>query len=132
MKGLFVLSTFLIANHLYAQKFEKEDLYRTWCLDKYSDEETYYEPPKKEVGDYIRLKEDMTYEVKSEGVLDSGTWMLNTNGNYLELKSDPGTSPGQEGKAEKLYLYFLSTQSMVFTYDVDEYRIWEAHYVSCN
>ncbi|MEO0333999.1 MAG: hypothetical protein AAF223_20380 [Bacteroidota bacterium] len=124
MKRLFVLSTFLITNHLHAQKFEKEDLYRTWCLDKYSDEEAYYEPAKKEVGDYISLKKDMTYEIKSEGELDTGTWMLNTNGNYLELK-------GEEGKAEKLYLYFLSTQSMVFTYDVDEYRIWEAHYVSC-
>ncbi len=123
MKQLFLLLTLLITNCLHAQKIDKQDLYRTWYLDKYSDAEEYYLPPKKEIGDYITLRKDMTYEAQSEGVLDSGTWMLNTNGSYLELK-------GSSQETQKLYVYFVSPKSLVVIYDVDEYRIWEVHYVS--
>ncbi|MEM9857767.1 MAG: hypothetical protein AAF843_10435 [Bacteroidota bacterium] len=114
----------LLIDYSYAQKIDKEQLYTTWCLDKYSDAEEYYQPPKKEIGDYIMLNKDMTYKARSEGDVGTGTWMFNTNGNYIELKDE-------EKEAEKLYVYFLSEQSLVVVYDVDEYRVWEVHYVSC-
>ncbi|UII75725.1 copper resistance protein NlpE [Flagellimonas sp. HMM57] len=119
---LLLLST---VSSIHAQKFEKENLYSIWYLDKYSDAEAYYKPSKKEIGDYFTFNKDMTYSLKSEGEPSSGTWMFNTNGNYIELKEE-------DGNTEKLYVYFLSKKSFVFSYDTDEYRIWEAHYVSCN
>ncbi|MEM7487062.1 MAG: lipocalin family protein [Bacteroidota bacterium] len=125
MKKLCLLVFLCLVNGVHSQKLEKEDLYRTWHLDKYSDAEAYYKPSKKEIGDYFIFKEDMTYTIKSEGELSSGTWMFNTNGNYIELKE-------RDGDTEKLYVYFLSKKSLVFSYDTDEYRIWEVHYVSCN
>lgn len=118
---LFVLP--VLFGSLYAQKIDKENLYRTWYLDKYSDEAQYYPPPKKEIGDYITLNADMTYTAITQGELDSGTWVLNTNGTYLELKS-------ADDHIEKMYIYFLSTRSLVVVYDVDEHRAWEVHYVS--
>ncbi|MBS9464106.1 hypothetical protein KIM67_16915 [Flagellimonas sp. 389] len=125
MKKLCLLLLLCIVSGIHAQKFEKENLYRTWYLDKYSDAEAYYKPSKKEIGDYFTFNKDMTYSIKSEDELSSGTWMFNTNGNYIELKE-------KAGDTEKLHLYFLSKKSLVFGYDTDEYRIWEAHYVSCN
>ncbi|TRX48695.1 hypothetical protein FNH22_28445 [Fulvivirga sp. M361] len=123
MKHFLALFSFFITGNLYAQKIDKEDLYRTWYLDKYSDATEYYQPPKKETDDFITFHKNMTFNAKTEGELSSGTWMLNTNGNYLELKYERNDS-------EKLYIYFLSTRSLVLMYDTDEYRIWEVHYVS--
>ena len=124
MKYFLILISLLYTHNLFAQKYDQADLYNTWYLDKYSDEEAYFQPPKKELGDYITFNEDMTFEAKSEGEINTGTWMFNTNGNYLELKS-------KNSKPEKLYIYFLSKKSLVVIYDVDEYRVWEVHYVSC-
>ncbi|MBV6646723.1 MAG: hypothetical protein KI790_14800 [Cyclobacteriaceae bacterium] len=107
----------------HAQKSNIEDLCRIWYLDKYSDDEAYYHPPKKEEGEFISFKEDMTYEAKSAGEMTSGTWMLNTNGNYIELKD-------AELKTEKIYIHFVSRRSLVVTYDTDAYRTWEVHYIS--
>ncbi|WP_422858484.1 hypothetical protein ACOKFD_14035 [Flagellimonas sp. S174] len=123
MKSLMFILLSIISLTSYAQKINQEDLYTTWLLDKYSDEEQYYLPPKKEVGDRLTFKQDMSYTVVSEGKKSNGTWLLNTNGKYIELLSD-------KGKKEKLYIHFLSNKSMVVTYDTDEFRIWEVHYVS--
>ncbi|MEL6537836.1 MAG: hypothetical protein AAFQ98_20620 [Bacteroidota bacterium] len=125
MNRLLLLCFALISWSTQAQKIAQEDLYTTWQLDKYSDEEQYYAPPKKEIGDYIALKQDMTYTAVSEGEQEAGTWIFNANGGYVELKTE-------EGEKEKFYLHFLSGRTMVVTYDTDEYRVWEAHYVSVN
>lgn len=122
-KRLLTFLALLFASQLYAQKIEKADLYRTWHLDKYSDEEAYFQPPRKETKYYITFREDMTFEEKSEGEVGSGTWMLNTNGSYVETKS-------KAGETEKRYVYFLSEASLVVGYDDDRYRIWEVHYVA--
>ncbi|MDN5213028.1 hypothetical protein QQ020_13255 [Fulvivirgaceae bacterium BMA12] len=123
MKSIIFTLTLFISVTSYAQKINQEDLYTIWLLDKYSDEEEYYLPPKKEVGDSLAFKQDMTYTAVFEGKKSNGTWLLNTNGKYIELLSD-------QGEREKLYIHFLSNKSMVVTYDTDEFRIWEVHYVS--
>jgi hypothetical protein len=123
MKKTLILTLTLIAINLSAQKINQEDLYATWHLDKYSDAEQYYHLPKKEIGDYLSLNQDMSYTAVSEGEMSNGSWFYNTNGKYLELKSEDKTK-------EKIYIHFLSNNSMVVTYDSDEYRVWEIHYVS--
>ncbi|MEM1321721.1 MAG: hypothetical protein AAGG75_15795 [Bacteroidota bacterium] len=123
MKVTLVIPFFLLFLHASAQTINPLALYNTWKLDKYSDAEEYYLPPQKEMKDYISFRKDSTYKAVSEGQAVEGSWILNTNGQYIELKAT-------NGKKEKLYLHFLSDQSMVVTYDTDEYRIWEVHYVS--
>ncbi|WKN42072.1 hypothetical protein [Tunicatimonas pelagia] len=121
-KYLFVLLAFASFNG-FAQKINQQDLYQTWTIDKYSDDETYYAPPKKERGDYMTLKADGTYVAVLEGERNTGSWMYNANGQYIELMYS-------NKEQEKLYIHWLSDKSMVGTYDTDEYRIWEVHYVS--
>ena len=123
MQKLLLIPFLLISASMYAQKINPENLYTTWQLDKYSDEEEYYLPPKKEIGDYISLNSDMTYKALSEGQISEGSWIFNANGKYIELKE-------KKGKKEKFYIHFLSDKSMVVTYDTDAYRIWEVHYVA--
>ena len=125
MKKLSLLLIMLGTVGSYAQKINQEDLYTTWYLDKYSDDANYYLPPKKEAKDYLSFKNDGTYVSVSEGEQDQGTWIFNANGKYIELES-------KAGKKEKFHIHFLSGKSMVVTYDTDEYRIWEVHYVSSN
>ena len=115
---------FLSAHSIQAQKIDKNNLYNTWYIDKYSDAEDYYKVPKIEIGDYILLQEDMTAESRSEGEVRQGTWMLNTNGNYIEIKYDKGSS-------EKIYIVHSTSKTLVLIYDVDAYREYEAHYISC-
>ena len=120
-----LITFFLLSLHFtHAQRIEKNHLFNTWHLDKYSDENDYYQVPKAEIGDYILLKNDMTFESKSEGEIGKGTWMLNTNGTYIEIKYE-------NGESEKMYIHFSTSRTLVVMYDVDEYRELEAHYVSC-
>ena len=121
---VFIASLFLSMRSIYAQKIDKSDLLNTWHLDKYADEKDYYKVPKIEQGDYIILKKDMTVESRSEGEIRQGTWMLNTNGTYIEIKHD-------NGESEKMYIVYATSKTLVLMYDVDEYREFEAHYVSC-
>ncbi|MEM9363769.1 MAG: hypothetical protein AAGA43_14110 [Bacteroidota bacterium] len=123
MKSILFVLTLAVFVTSHAQKITQEDLYTTWILNKYSDEEQYYFPSKREVGDRFTFKQDMTYLSVSEGEKSNGTWLFNSNGKYIELLSE-------QRKKEKLYIHFLSHRSMVVTYDTDEYRVWEVHYVS--
>ncbi len=121
---VFIAFSVLSMHCTYAQKIDKNDLFNTWYLDKYADENDYYKVPKAEQEDYILLKDDMTFESKTEGEPREGTWMLNTNGTYIEIKYESGES-------EKMYIIYAASRTLVVMYDVDEYRELEAHYVSC-
>ena len=122
MKKLLVYPLLLLTSALFAQKLDEKQLYATWHLDKYSDDEAYYNPPAAEREDYLSLARDKTYQFRTEGEESQGTWMLNTNGNYLELKST-------EGETIRIYIQFLTDKSLVITFDEDLSRAWEVHYV---
>ena len=113
----------IVSLSAHTQKINQDDLYTFWHLDKYSDKEQYYHPPKKEAEDYLAFKKDMSYTAVSEGKKSHGTWFFNTNGKYIELLP-------VAGEKEKLYIYFLSNRSMVVAYDTDKFRSWEVHYVA--
>ena len=121
---VFTASLFLSIHGVYAQKIDKNDLLNTWHLDKYADEQDYYKVPKIERGDYFILRGDMTFESKTEGEMGKGTWMLNTNGTYIEIKHN-------NGELEKMYIVHSTPRALVLMYDEDEYREFEAHYVAC-
>ncbi|MGB5818537.1 MAG: hypothetical protein WBG90_03565 [Saonia sp.] len=126
IKKISLLIAFLVpAMHcIHAQEIEKNDLFKTWYLEKYREDYSYYEPPTKEKSDYILLKEDMTFVSKSEGEIEKGTWMLNTNGSYIEIKDDTG-------EKEKIFILYSTSKTLVVLYDIDGIREMEVHYVSC-
>lgn len=107
----------------HSQRIAVDHLYAIWHLDKYSDEEAYYHPPAKETNDYLDLQPDKTYKAVVEGKAETGRWLYNTNGKYIELAAADGTR-------EKLYIHHLSSRSLVISYDDDQYRMWEVHYVA--
>jgi len=122
MKRLLFMVFCLLSFSINAQSINVDNFYGKWQLDKYSDDEQYYHLPKKETKDYIDLGKNMTFTAVSEGEKTSGTWLFNTNGKYIEFRYE-------NGDKEKIFIYFLSEKSMVITYDVDEYRVWEMHFI---
>ncbi len=115
---------FIHSNDVFGQEITKSYLYQKWTLEKYQQEGDYYTPSQSEINDFLLLKQDMTFEATTEGEFYSGGWMLNTNGTYIELKYS-------SGEREKLRIKFLTTTTLVVTYDLDYYRYTEVHYVSC-
>ncbi len=123
-KGMLVflcLSSWAIG---LSQYIEKEDLYQKWKLEKYREANEYYAPETLELDDFLHLKQDMRFEAITEGVSFTGTWMLNTNGAYIELKY-------VDGEREKLRIQSLTSFSLIITYDMEHYRYTEVHYHAC-
>ena len=106
-----------------AQNIAKGDLLKTWHLEKYREDAKYYGPPTVEQGDYILLKKDMTFVSKTEGKMDKGTWMLNTNGSYIEMKDG-------DGKIEKMYILYSTSKTLVVVYELDDMSEMEVHYTA--
>ena len=110
-------------NRLNAQEFSKSGLTKSWRLEKYYEEGEYYPPEKNEVKDYFQFNPDMTFTALMEGELFKGTWMLNTNGAYIEIKYSTG-------ELDKLRIKWLGEHSLVVIFDADYYRYTEVHYLS--
>lgn len=108
-------------NSLNAQDLSKSALTKSWRLEKYYEEGEYYPPEKEEVQDFIEFRKDMTFTALMEGDSYTGTWMLNTNGAYIEMKY---TSE----EIEKLRIKWVSANSLVVIFDADYYRYTEVHY----
>ncbi|WP_350284385.1 lipocalin family protein [uncultured Croceitalea sp.] len=124
MPFVWVLMVLTMGQALKAQALSKNAICKNWKLDKYLEEGVYYAPKEVENQDYLQLNKDMTFEAKMEGESYSGSWMLNTNGEYLELKY-------KTKEVEKLRIQHLTAATLVLTYDVEPYRYTEAHYVTC-
>lgn len=65
-----------------------EKLSKKWKLDKYK----YYffsqAPAENEIGDYLHLKSNMTYDSVSEGLRDIGNWRLDADKEQIYLTSE--------------------------------------------
>ena len=107
------------------QQDETNLLFNMWRLDTYKIENKDYPPNKKEKGDYILFKKDMTYTSKSEGKEDQGTFILNTNGAYIVMSD-------KNGEKLKVYIISISNKSLILKYDINEIRDIEVHYNSPN
>ncbi|MEL7271714.1 MAG: lipocalin family protein [Bacteroidota bacterium] len=116
--GLFPFS-----QRIVAQDLSKSALTKTWRIEKYHEEGEYYSPEKDETNDYIQFNQDMTFTTLVEGELFKGTWMLNTNGAYIEMKYSTE-------EIDKLRIKWLGEHSLVVIYDADYYRYTEVHYSS--
>ena len=103
------------------QQDEKNVLFNKWYLDTYKVESIAYPTSKKEKNDYIIFKEDMTFTSKSEGKEEQGTFILNTNGNYVLMIDD-------NGEKIKVYIISISNKSLILKYDIGEIRDVEVHY----
>ncbi len=121
---LFAVGFIPFCNTVIAQNVSKAALIKYWKLEKYYEEGEYYPPNKKEVKDFIDLKGNMTFTAVMEGKTYSGTWMLNTNGSYIELKYNT------QG-IDKLRIKWISKVNLVVIFDLDYYRYTEVHYNSC-
>ncbi len=120
---LLIILAGTMANCINAQRTAKENVSKIWHLDKYIIESKEYTPPKKEKDDFIEFKEDMTFISKSEGKLEKGTWMLNVNGNYIEMMDE-------NGEKLKVQIITLTPSILMVRFDIDEIREIEVRYTS--
>lgn len=112
-----------ISSNANAQEGKKNVLFNMWHLDTYKIEGKEYPPEKKEKGDFILFEEDMTFVSKSEGKQEEGTYILNTNGAYIEMIDKNG------GKL-KAYIISITKKTLILKFDIDEIRDVEVHYNS--
>ena len=122
-RSILILCLLAAMNWAYAQKADKKDLLKTWQLEKYRENSRYYGLKEKEQGDFLRFKEDMTIEINTEGETDNGTWMLNKNGKYVEVKYETG-------EKERIRVLHVTPETLVVEYDIAEYKGLELHYIS--
>lgn len=112
-----------ISSNANAQEGKKNVLFNMWHLDTYKIEGKEYPPKKKEKGDFILFEEDMTFVSKSEGKQEEGTFILNTNGAYIEMIDKNG------GKL-KAYIISITKKTLILKFDLKEIRDIEVHYNS--
>ncbi|MBV7270317.1 hypothetical protein [Winogradskyella luteola] len=119
-----IITLGVITHKISAQQLSKTALLKTWKLEKYYEEGEYYAPEEIEKEDYIQFNGDMTFTTKMEDKTYFGTWMLNINGKYIELKYNTE-------EVDKLRIKCLGTYSLVAIFDLDYYRYTEIHYSTC-
>lgn len=121
LKLLFLIAFVPFVNTVIAQNLSKSTLIKPWKLEKYYEDGEYYPPEEHETKDYIQFNEDMTFTALMEGELYKGSWMLNINGGYIEIKYSTG-------EIDKLRVKWSSDYSLVVIFDADYYRYTEVHY----
>jgi hypothetical protein len=113
--------TMSLTGKTHAQQSETNMLFNTWFLDTYKIESMEFPPNKREKGDYILFKEDMTYTSTSEGKEEEGTFILNTSGAYVLMVDE-------KGDKIKAYIISISKNSLILKYDINEIRDIQVHY----
>lgn len=119
------LSLMSIGSNTPLEKDQTNVLFNMWHLDTYKIESEEYPPNKNEKDDYILFKKDMTFISKSEGKVEKGTFILNTNGAYVVMSD-------KNGEKIKAYIISISKVSLILKYDINEIKDVEVHYNSVN
>lgn len=106
-----------------AQSINKKNLTKKWKLSTYTYGRTHYQPSKKEQGDYILLKNDLTYVSVEEGKVATGRWNLNANGKFITLWN-------KKGESIRFFIQALKLNRLVLKADLKDMREIDIHYVS--
>jgi hypothetical protein len=124
LKIIFAMFLWIaFTNTINAQDIDKNNLIKMWELKNYVIESKAYSPTKKEKDDYIHFKENMTFISKSEGLVETGTWLLNYNGAYIIMKDD-------KGEELKVYIIKSTKDALVLVFVIKEIKGVEVHYTS--
>ncbi|WP_024772621.1 lipocalin family protein [Aquimarina macrocephali] len=121
IKALMVILFIFSIYNVKAQTIDKNSLLKKWDLDTYKIGVKKYPPSKKEKNDYILFKKDMTFISMSDGKMESGAWMLNTNGSYIMMTDD-------KKEKVKAHIVVLTSVNLVLRFDIKEIREIEVHY----
>ncbi len=105
------------------QNLNKNSLLKRWDLYTYEMDQKQYKTAKAEKDDYIHFKSNMTFVSKFEGKAESGHWMYNTNGSYIELIDG-------DGEKLKAFVISITAEHLVLQFDLDELRNINAIYRS--
>ncbi|OJJ19171.1 hypothetical protein BKI52_20375 [marine bacterium AO1-C] len=105
-----------------SQQITKKNLTKKWKLVGYQYGKTMHKPSSKERGDYILLRNNLTYVSVSEGKTETGKWSFNTNGKYLRFW-------GKNGESIRFFVQALKTNRLVLKADIEDMRAIDIHYV---
>jgi lipopolysaccharide export LptBFGC system permease protein LptF len=118
---VFACLIFIVNLSGAAQTINKNALTNMWKLDTYMINGKNYTPSKKEKNDFICFNDDMTFVLKSEGKEEKGTYMINTNGAYIEMIDN-------NNERLKAYIILITKEKLVLVFNIKELREVEVHY----
>jgi len=120
---LLTLSLWVMACYgAKAQAINKKNLTKKWKLSTYRYGNTDYKPSEKAQGDYIFLKDNLTYVSVDEGKMSAGKWRLNANGKFM-------TFWNKKGESMRFFIRALKTNRLVLRADIKDMQEIDIHYV---
>jgi hypothetical protein len=96
-------------------------LLNKWKLEEYQLDGEYFPPSKKEKSDFIHFHENMSFTSLSESKHEQGSYIINVNGEYVEMTSETG-------EKLKAYIISISSEMLVLQFDFEEAKGLRAYY----
>ncbi len=106
---------------VFSQESIKDQLIGKWKINEYEVQGEFHQPTREDKGDYLFLKNDMSFESKSEGMLDFGTW------NFLEKKKAIILTDANKNSL-KVIIVKKETNSLILWYDEKDLKEILFHY----
>ena len=106
---------------IFSQESVKDHLIGKWSINEYEVQGEFHQPTREDKGDYLFLKKDMSFESKSEGKLDFGTWK------FLEKKMAIILTDANKNSL-KVAIVKREKNSIILWYDVKDLKEILFHY----
>ena len=93
MNRIFVITILILAFSLNAKSQTKLDFCKKWNLVGYIYWGITFSPEETEKNDYLKFKEDGTFNSVDEGKLENGTWKWDSKNKSLHLYDNKSNEP---------------------------------------
>ncbi|CAM1357814.1 hypothetical protein [Tenacibaculum xiamenense] len=105
----------------FAQESVKDQLFGKWKINEYEIQGEFHQPTSEDNGDYLFLKKDMSFESKSEGEVDFGTWK------FLEKKKAIILTDANKNSLQ-VAIVKMEKNSLALWYDIKDLKEIIFHY----
>lgn len=106
---------------VHAQELKKEDVTGLWHIEKYEIGNGFYNPTKKDKGDFMLMKSDGSLVSQSEGIKENGKWTFDTSTNTILLTNS-------KNERLKAIIIRLENEKLVLSYQNKELKDIVFHY----
>ncbi|SEC44034.1 hypothetical protein SAMN04489761_2999 [Tenacibaculum sp. MAR_2009_124] len=120
-RATLLMLLLITCRYAYSQENAKDQLFGKWELNEYEVQGEFHQPTSEDNGDYLLLEKNMSFESKSEGKIDFGTWKFLKNKNTIILTDENKDSL-------KVVVVKKENNSLILWYDVKDLKEILFHY----